>query len=69
MAQEKARPVRARKTEIEKKQAAAGPRRRKRALPDAREAVAFHAYLLWERGEPGGALEHWLRAERETASA
>ena len=30
--------------------------------------VATLAYLLWERGEPGDAMEHWLRAEREIAA-
>jgi hypothetical protein len=34
-------------------------------VPPSSELVAFHAYLLWERGEPGDAQEHWLRAEQE----
>jgi hypothetical protein len=38
------------------------------ALP-ASEAIAFHAYLLWERAESGDAGEHWFRAERELAAA
>jgi Protein of unknown function (DUF2934) len=33
------------------------------------EAIAVHAYLLWEQGEPGDASEHWFRAERELAAA
>jgi hypothetical protein len=81
MAQDKARPTRARK---KKEDEPAGsqpdgatrlakivkPRSRTRAAagPGA-DAVAFHAYLLWERGEPGDATEHWLRAERELAAA
>jgi hypothetical protein len=35
-------------------------------LPDA---IAEHAYLLWERGEPGDQTEHWLRAEAELRTA
>ena len=31
--------------------------------------VATLAYLLWEKGEPGDAAEHWLRAEQELAAA
>ena len=31
--------------------------------------VATLAYLLWERGEPGDAAEHWLRAEHELKAA
>jgi Protein of unknown function (DUF2934) len=43
-------------------------RSRKRAVEaPSTEAVALHAYLLWEQGEPGDATEHWLRAERELA--
>jgi Protein of unknown function (DUF2934) len=33
------------------------------------EAIAEHAYLLWERGEPGDQTEHWLRAEAELRAA
>jgi Protein of unknown function (DUF2934) len=33
------------------------------------EDVALLAYLLWERGAPGDATEHWLRAEQELAAA
>jgi hypothetical protein len=39
------------------------------AIAPVSETIAFHAYLLWERGEPGDASEHWLRAERELAAA
>ena len=34
-----------------------------------REAIAEQAYLLWERGEPGGETDHWLRAEAELRAA
>ena len=34
-----------------------------------REAIAQHAYLLWERGEPGDETTHWLRAESELRAA
>jgi hypothetical protein len=44
-------------------------RKPKTTAAPASETIAFHAYLLWERGEPGGASEHWLRAERELAAA
>jgi len=33
------------------------------------EAIAEHAYLLWERGEPGDQTTHWLRAEAELRAA
>jgi hypothetical protein len=79
MADEKPRAPRARKKSEEavapekpaaKKKPAATSRPRKRAVVTAHEAdVATHAYLLWERGEPGDADEHWLRAERELAAA
>jgi hypothetical protein len=73
MAQEKARRPRARKTDdvAPKAKAATKPRTRKRAVAAveaALEAVATYAYHLWENGEPGDALEHWLRAERELAA-
>ncbi len=73
MAQEKARPTRARA----KKEADAAeptPRAKKpRARPQVShphtpEEVATLAYLMWERGEWGDATEHWLRAERELAA-
>jgi hypothetical protein len=80
MAQDKARPTRARKpkqepTEVapakakaKAKPRAAGSRKRAKSTP-AQESVAFHAYLLWEQGEPGGPLDHWLRAESELLAA
>ena len=80
MADEKPRAPRARKKTEEavapekpaakKKAPATTSRPRKRAVVAAPAAdVATHAYLLWERGEPGDADEHWLRAERELAAA
>lgn len=33
------------------------------------EHVAERAYYLWESGADGDQLEHWLRAERELATA
>ena len=53
-----------------KKKAPATPRAKK-SRPVAVEPgdVATLAYLLWERGEPGDAAEHWLRAEQELAAA
>lgn len=84
MAQEKARPTRARaKQDGPDAEAPAKPTTRKRrgtavATPTSRarrkprsttpNEVATLAYLLWERGEPGDATEHWLRAERELAA-
>ena len=35
------------------------------ALPP--DEVALRAYEIYESGEGGDALEHWLRAERELA--
>jgi hypothetical protein len=69
MAQEKARATRARKKQDEP-QVAQKPVKtvRRRTRKPAAETVAFHAYLLWERGEPGDATDHWLRAERELAA-
>lgn len=79
MAPEKPRAPRARTTKTgqttaDEPRVAARPRTRRRAVeavssvPTA-EAIAFHAHLLWERGEPGGPDEHWLRAERELLAA
>lgn len=52
---------------------ATAPKRRARtlqAVPEpTREEIAFHAYLLWEQGVPGGETEHWLRAEAELRAA
>ena len=44
--------------------------RRAKLVPEpSPEAIAEHAYLLWERGEPGDQTEHWLRAEAELRAA
>ncbi len=72
MAQDEARPTRARRKKEQAEEAPAKRARRTRkaeAASPAPEIVAFHAYLMWERGEPGDATEHWLRAERELAAA
>lgn len=77
MAQEKARPLRARKKKQEEEAVgplaetapAAKPRaRRKPPTTTGPMEVATLAYLYWETGEPGDAMEHWLRAEREIAA-
>jgi hypothetical protein len=73
MAQEKARPARARvKKETEPAEPAPKakkPRSRPQASsPHTPDEVATLAYLMWERGEWGDATEHWLRAERELAA-
>jgi hypothetical protein len=53
-----------------KKTAAATSRPRKAKVVVVQpDDVATLAYLLWERGEPGDADEHWLRAEQELAAA
>ena len=73
MAQEKARPLRSR-TKKETAPTAEGaatpkPRARRKPRPVSEPTqVETLAYLLWEQGEPGDALEHWLRAERELAA-
>jgi DUF2934 family protein len=75
MAQEKARPTRARKKKepeaVEATASVKAVRRRtlKQVEAPTADTVAFHAYLMWERGEPGDATEHWLRAERELTPA
>jgi Protein of unknown function (DUF2934) len=69
---EKAKPPRRRTTKAETTPIAkttTRTRKPKASLSPALETIAFHAYLLWERGEPGDASEHWLRAERELAAA
>jgi Protein of unknown function (DUF2934) len=75
MAQEKARPLRARKKKEEavgpsaETPPAAKPRARRKPPPTTGPMeVATLAYLFWEKGEPGDAMEHWLRAEREIAA-
>jgi len=71
MAQEKARPTRARTTKKEAAKSAAKPTRDR--VPVTRpgpphEEIATAAYHLWERGEPGDPTAHWLRAEQELAA-
>jgi hypothetical protein len=72
MAQEKARPTRARTKkaagDTTAPKATRKPQARKPAESSADE-VARLAYLMWERGEPGDATEHWLRAEAELQAA
>ncbi len=71
MAQEKARPTRARTTKEKKTgekaipKATRRPRASRKAVETSGDAIAMLAYLMWERGEPGDATTHWLRAERE----
>ncbi len=73
MAQEKARPARARTTT--KKVTGDTPvvkatrkRASRKAAAPSQEAIATEAYLMWERGEPGDAAAHWLRAEQQLAA-
>jgi hypothetical protein len=68
---EKATPSRRRTTKAETttEKRTTRTRKPKAVVAAASETIAFHAYLLWERGEPGDAGEHWLRAERELAAA
>jgi hypothetical protein len=74
MAQEKPRATRSRtkKDQAPAAESMATPktrvRRKPKAAPEPPMEVATLAYLYWEQGEPGGALEHWLRAERELAA-
>ena len=77
MAQEKPRTTRSR-TKKDEEPAAEGTttpktrtRRKRNVAEQAVEPpmeVATLAYLYWEQGEPGDAVEHWLRAERELAA-
>jgi hypothetical protein len=75
MAQEKARTTRARKkaddTEGPAEKKAAPRRSRKPKAPPepSAESIAELAFLMWERGEPGGETDHWLRAEAELRAA
>ena len=57
------------KTTTSKKTTPPRTRRPKLVLEPSPEAIAEHAYLLWERGEPGDQTEHWLRAEAELRAA
>jgi hypothetical protein len=36
--------------------------------PAASEEIAVRAYHLYERGVPGGPIDHWLAAERDLAA-
>ena len=51
-------------TKIRKTKAAVEPSVSEAPLPDE---VALRAYEMYESGEDGDALAHWLRAERELA--
>ena len=71
MAQEKARPTRARTTKKEAAKSAAKPTRKRASVKTpgpSHDAIATAAYRLWERGEPGDPTAHWLRAEQELAA-
>ena len=71
MAQEKARPTRARTTKQEAAKSAAKPTRKRAPVKTpgpSDDAIATAAYRLWERGEPGDPTAHWLRAEQELAA-
>ena len=52
-----------------KKAATPGARRPRLVLEPTQEAIAEHAYHLWERGEPGSETEPGLRAEAELRAA
>ena len=77
MAEQKPRAPRARKKAAETEPVAVKPAVKKKAttsrsrvMPATEPAdVAVHAYLLCEQGEPGDAIEHWLRAEQELLAA
>ena len=80
MAEQKPRAPRARKKAAETDPVAAKPAVKKKAMATTSRRrgvtaatepadVAVLAYLLWERGEPGDATEHWLRAEQELLAA
>lgn len=34
-----------------------------RSPEQERDAIALQAYLLWEQGQPGDEISHWLAAE------
>ena len=67
--QKKATTAKGRTTKAAAKTATTRPRRPKLVVEPTREAIAEQAYLLWERGEPGGETDHWLRAEAELRAA
>ena len=58
------------KPAAQKKKPPATPRAKKAPVVAVEPGdVATLAYLLWERGEPGDAAEHWQRAEQELKAA
>jgi Protein of unknown function (DUF2934) len=61
--------AKARTTKAAAKTATTKARRPKLVVEPTRESIAEQAYLLWERGEPGGETDHWLRAEAELRAA
>ena len=65
----KASTAKGRTTKAGAKTATTQARREKLVVEPTREAIAEQAYLLWERGEPGGEADHWLRAEAELSAA
>jgi hypothetical protein len=67
--QKKATTAKARTTKAAEKTASTRARRPKLVVEPTREAIAEQAYLLWERGEPGGEADHWLRAEADLRAA
>jgi hypothetical protein len=65
----KATTAKGRTTKAAAKTATTQARRPKLVVEPSREEIAEQAYLLWERGEPGGQTDHWLRAEAELRAA
>ena len=65
----KATTAKARTTKAAAKTATTPAPRPTLVVEPTREAIAEQAYLLWERGEPGGEADHWLRAEAELRAA
>ena len=66
----KATTAKARTTKAAAKTATTQQARRPKLVAEpTRESIAEQAYLLWERGEPGGETDHWLRAEEELRAA
>jgi hypothetical protein len=65
-AAKKAAPAKAKATT---KKTTTRSRKPKLVVEPTRDAIAEHAYLLWERGEPGDETQHWLRAEAELRAA
>jgi len=65
----KATTAKARTTKAAAKTATTPAPRPTLVVEPTREAIAEQAYLLWERGEPGGEADHWLRAEADLRAA